>query len=266
MFESRLGSESNQGFEHIDHMVDAGAQGRAVANEIVGAFRAGIEGRTRNGEDFPALFEGEPGRDQRSRAPRRFHDHNTVGEAGNDPVPPWEVPAARLPAHRHFGDDRAAILHDGQQQRLVLGRIDAIMPAGQHRDGSGPQRRLVGARVDAPGEARHHHVPGFSQLSRQALGEGQAGRGRVARSDHGDSGPRQIAAEPRTPMRGGAVSAACRALGKSGSPMPMNWTPRRDARANSLSASALVVTFRDLPVRRARSGKASRAADAPPTG
>jgi hypothetical protein len=129
-------------------MVDRGAQGRTVTDEVVRALGARVERRTRNGEHLASLLEGETRRDQRSRAPGRLDDDDAVGQARNDAVTARKVAAARLPPHRHFGQNRPARLDDLAQERLIVGRIDPVLPAGEHGDGARRQRRRMGTGVD----------------------------------------------------------------------------------------------------------------------
>ena len=185
-------------------MIDRSAKRRAVADEIVGALRARIERRARNGENLPSLFEREARGDQRAGSPRRLHDHDPVGQAGDDAVAAWKIAPAGLPAHGHFRNHRAAILDDREKKRLVLGRIDPVVAAGEHRDGAAGQRRLVGSGIDAAGEAGHDDITRLAELARKSLREREAGSGRVARTHDGDGRARQKSTEPRTPIRGAA--------------------------------------------------------------
>jgi hypothetical protein len=73
----------------------------------------------------------------------------------------------------------------------MLGRIDAVVPAGEHRDRSGRKRRTVRRRVDAAREARDHGEAGLAELARDPLGEFHAGAGGVARTDDGDHRQRE---------------------------------------------------------------------------
>ena len=73
----------------------------------------------------------------------------------------------------------------------MLGRIDAVVPAGEHRDRSGRKRRTVRRRVDAAREARDHGEAGLAELACDALGEFHAGAGGVARTDDGDHRQRE---------------------------------------------------------------------------
>ena len=69
--------------------------------------------------------------------------------------------------------------------------IDVIVAAGEHRDGAGREARAMRGRIDAAREARSDHETGFAELAREALGEFQSGRRRIARADHRDHRPRQ---------------------------------------------------------------------------
>jgi len=56
-------------------------------------------------------------------------------------------------AERHFGN-RSPMFEQRHQQILMLGRIDFVMTAGQHRDGAGQNagamRGLIDGRAPAP--------------------------------------------------------------------------------------------------------------------
>jgi hypothetical protein len=109
--------------ENVENVFGPGAERRAVAQEVIGSFRARIERRTRNGEDFAALIRGEGGRDERARAARRLDNHDSARQPRDDAVAAREIPAPRLPFERHFAD-RRAVLDQALQQTGVIGRID----------------------------------------------------------------------------------------------------------------------------------------------
>ena len=73
----------------------------------------------------------------------------------------------------------------------MLGRIDPVMTAGQHRHraavDAGAMRRLV----DAARQSRGDDESGLTQIARQPPGEFQSGAGGVARADNGDHRPHQ---------------------------------------------------------------------------
>ena len=76
-------------------------------------------------------------------------------------------------------------------ERDMLGRIDMVMTAGEHGDGSGGDARAMRRRVDAAREARHDHKTGFAEFAREPFGEFHAGRRRIARADNGDHRQRE---------------------------------------------------------------------------
>ena len=73
----------------------------------------------------------------------------------------------------------------------MLGRIDAVMTAGQYRHraavDAGAMRRLVDAAREPGGDDE----AGLAEVARQPLGEFEPGAGGIARADDGDHRPRQ---------------------------------------------------------------------------
>ena len=101
--------------------------------QAVAAVAAGIERRARHRENLAALFERHPRRDQRAGAPRRLDHDDAQRQPGDQPVAAGKIARPRLPADRHFGDERAC-RQDRFGEPDMLGRIDAVVAAGQHRD------------------------------------------------------------------------------------------------------------------------------------
>jgi hypothetical protein len=97
---------------------------------------------------------------------------------------------ARLPGERHFRNT-GAVGQNLLQQVAVFGRIDVLMPAGQHRNGSARKTCAVRGGIDPARQARHDAEPGCAQIARERLREFNAGGGRIARADDGDQRPRQ---------------------------------------------------------------------------
>jgi hypothetical protein len=97
---------------------------------------------------------------------------------------------ARLPGDRHFRNG-GAFGEDRLQEIAVLSRIDAVMAAGQHRDGAGRKACAMGGGVDAARQPRYGGEAGRAQVARQALDEFDSGRRGVARADDGDQRPHQ---------------------------------------------------------------------------
>ena len=93
--------------------------------------------------------------------------------------------AARLPGERHLGQRRAGGEHLIEQAR-VLGRIDVVVPAGEHRDRAGRKAGAVGGGIDAAREPRGDDEARFAELAREPLGEFHARRRGIARAHHGD--------------------------------------------------------------------------------
>jgi len=68
----------------------------------------------------------------------------------------------------------------------VLGRIDPVVAAREHRDGAGGEARPVGGGIDAACEPRRDAEARGAELARQSLRHLDAGRRGVAGTDHGD--------------------------------------------------------------------------------
>jgi len=171
--------------QHGDDVGRLGDQRRALLEQSVGAFGARIERGARHGEDFAALLAGQPRGDQRAGAARRLHDHHADRKPRDQPVAARKIARPRLPGERHFRN-RGAFSKDCIQKIGVLGRVDAIMAAGQDRDGAGRETGAVCGGIDTAREPRHRAEPGLTQVARQPLGEFDAGRRSVARADNGD--------------------------------------------------------------------------------
>lgn len=77
----------------------------------------------------------------------------------------------------------------------MLGRIDPVMTAGQHRQCAAGNAGAMRRRVDAAGEARGDDKTGLAEIARQGACEFQTGAGGIARADHGDDRPHQHVAD-----------------------------------------------------------------------
>ena len=142
---------------------------------------------------------------------RRLDHHDADRDARDQPVAAREVAGARHVAERHFRDRGAALRQDVEQQILVLGRIDAVVAAGQHRDGAAGEAGAMRGLVDAARQTRDDDEAGGAEIARELAGEFQPGAGGVARADDRDHRPHQAASrEPRMPSSGGASSIVAR--------------------------------------------------------
>ena len=65
----------------------------------------------------------------------------------------------------------------------MLGRIDDVEAAGEHRDRAGAEARLVSGRVDAARKARDDGEPGRAELGGKHARELDAGGGGLPRAD-----------------------------------------------------------------------------------
>ena len=167
-----------------------GHQGRALLDQTVGALAARIERRAGHRENLAALFGGHPRGDQRAGAARRFDHHDAERQPGDQPVAAGKVAGARLPAERHFRDRGAVASRICAEQVDMLGRIDAVVTAGEHRDGAGRRGWRDAPRRRCRARARRRWRKPASPSSRASwLGEFHAGGRGVARADDGDHRP-----------------------------------------------------------------------------
>ena len=115
---------------------------------------------------------------------------------------------ARGSQQRHFRDG-GAFGEDRLQQIAVLGRIDAVVAAGQHRDGAGRQTRAVRGGVDAAREAGDDAETG-SPRSRASRSANLTPAAEALREPTmATSGRVSTASLPRTASNGGASSIIC---------------------------------------------------------
>ncbi len=169
----RSGSQSGSsravrdGSASLDALDDVGCRGHelgALLDQMVAAFGPRIERRAGDGKDLAVLLERQPRRDQRARALGRLDHHDPERQTRDQPVAARKILRPRLPAHRHFGEQHAAIVEDRAGQRLCSRRDrsgrgrrrgrrrfrwSATPCAPPHRcRGPGPRRRCSRARRD----------------------------------------------------------------------------------------------------------------------
>ena len=117
-----------------EHVFDARAQVRAVAQQVVGSFGARIERRAGRGEDLAPLLGGEAGGDQRAGAARRL-DHDRRRARGRRRCGCGAGSRARAaPMPSGISETIAPFSAIARQQRLGLGRIGPGVAAGEHGD------------------------------------------------------------------------------------------------------------------------------------
>ena len=139
-------------YERVNDILRPGAECGAVAQQIVGTFRARIERRARYGKDLPPFFGGEFRGDERAGPARRFDDDDRPAKTRDNPVAAGKVASPRFPAERHFAD-RCALFEEPLKQGFMFGGIDIPQTAREDRDRPGLDRRLMRPRVDPAREA-----------------------------------------------------------------------------------------------------------------
>jgi hypothetical protein len=133
--------------QRFDYVLRAGAERRAIAQKIVGAFRPRIKRRTRHGKDFPPFLSGEFRGDEGAGPASRLDDDDRPAKARDDPVAARKIAPSRFPAERHFAD-RCALFEQPLKQGFMFGWIDISQTACEDGDRPGLDRRLMCPRVD----------------------------------------------------------------------------------------------------------------------
>jgi hypothetical protein len=146
-------------YERVNDIFRPGAERGAVAQQIVGTFRARIARRARYGKDLPPFLGGEFRGDERAGPARRFDDDDRPAKTRDNPVAAGKVASPRFPAERHFAD-RGALFEEPLKQGFMFGGIDIPQTAGEDRDRPGLDRRLMRPRVDPAREAGDNDMPG----------------------------------------------------------------------------------------------------------
>ena len=139
---------------------------------------------------------GEPGR-RTLRGPAQAHNRAVISDperfAASTMTTPSDSPEiSRLRRGKSrprgsqpigISESAGAGRQDGVEERRMLGRIDAILAARQHRDGPGGEARGMRRRVDAAGEPGGDDKACFAEFARDPLGEFQSRARGVARAD-----------------------------------------------------------------------------------
>ena len=167
------------GAQGVQDVVDAGDGGGALLEQLVraGAHRAEDAARARPCTSRPCSRAKSAVISAPLRSPASTMTVR-VRQARNDAVAPRKVDRVGRHAGRELGDHGAGIgVDDLARQASVLGRVDLVQPVAQDGDGptAGLERRPMGRRVDAFGQAADDGHAGGGQVARQALGDG-AGR------------------------------------------------------------------------------------------
>ena len=254
--------------ERRQHVVDVGADRRALFQEIVGSFGARIERRAR-ARRTPARFCSSANRAVMSDPEPRAASTTIVPSARPETMRLRRGKSRPRGSHSiGISDTTAPIFDHALDQRHGLVRIGLCVSSGQHADRAGLEARDMRALIDPAREPRRHDVAGPAEAARKPLGESEPGGRGVARADDRDRrlSQRLEPAAAGKDRRGANRSAA----GSADSPVrrcATNRTPSFRATSSSRSMSSTrrrPGSARRAPPRRASSGSASSAARAPP--
>lgn len=117
----------------------------------------------------------------------RCLDHHQPKDRTRDKaVAAREILGARLPGERHFRDNGAA-LGDFLAQAGIFRRVRQVETASQDADRAGRQAALMRRRVDAARKAGDDCVAVAAEVGRQHACHLDAGQGRVACPNDGDT-------------------------------------------------------------------------------
>ena len=207
---SRAGSvAAHDRLQHGNNVGRFGNRRRALVDQAVGALGARIERRARHGEDLAALFERQARGDQRAGALRRLDDDDAERQPGDEPVAAGKVARRAAPSRAAFRR-RARPPADRVEQRRMLGRIDVVVAAGEHRDGAGREACAMRRGVDAARQPGDDGKAGLAELARDPLGEFRARAPRRCASRR--SPTIGIASTPRLPRTRDAAAARRRSF------------------------------------------------------
>ena len=146
---------AQDGPQHCDDVLRFGDQRGALLQQAVATLGARIERRAWDREDLAALFEREPGGDERARAARRLDHHDPDREARDQAVRRGK---SRARGSQSSGISRAPHLAPGSRRQAPHARADRCNCARrQRRHGAGFEARPMGGGIDAAREARHDH-------------------------------------------------------------------------------------------------------------
>ena len=191
--------------EHLQHVIDAAHEGRAVAQQHVAAGGAGVERVAGHGHDLAPLIERVARRDHRARPRGGLHHDHGERQAGNDAVAPRKIAGGRAVAEGPLGDG-AALRGDPAAQIGVLGRIDPVEAARVHRDRAAVERRGMCYGVDAARETRDHRETRRREVAPERARHAQREAGGVAGADDGDAGSRHERRAALRPEHRGRVA------------------------------------------------------------
>ena len=113
----------------------------------------GVERNSQHGEHLASLLAGEAGRDERAGSLGGRHDKHADADARDQPVAARKILRPRRMAGCSFADEKAA-LPDRVLEHRVLGRVDHIETAGDHRNGSVVEACGMGGPIEAARQSR----------------------------------------------------------------------------------------------------------------
>ena len=136
----------------------------------------------------------------------RLHDDHDARHRGDETIAAGEVPRVRWRARRMLGPERPR-RRDLARERVVLGRVDDVHSAAEHRERGAAARERAGVRrrVDAPGEPGDDDDAAAGEVLGEAPRDAQAVRGGPARADDRRPGDRGVEGQAPRPEGGGAV-------------------------------------------------------------
>ena len=145
--------------EESRNVLRRGAGDGAHGEEAVCSSRSVARNRSRHAEDVTILLKGEVGGDERAGFLGRFDDDRRATEAGDEPIPQWEVMLEPLRSGPEFADECSARLEDPLRQRQIRSRVDRglVDPRAEDRQ-TGCARAdacLMHDRIDSSGESGH---------------------------------------------------------------------------------------------------------------
>ena len=107
---------------------------------------------------------------KRATAAGGFYNHNSIGQATNQPVALQKVAWVRLGAFGVFADDRPTLVNNPLTKRPVGYRVESVQAAAKHRNGCAAaiQAGPVGGGIDTQRQATHNDHASLGKLPGKA--------------------------------------------------------------------------------------------------
>ena len=139
---------------------------------MVAACTQGAGNITWHRKDIPALCQGMHSGIKRATAAGGFYNHNSIGQATNQPVALQKVAWVWLGAFGVFADDRPTLVNNPLAKRPVSHGVEPVQAVAKHRNSCATaiQAGPVGGGIDTQRQATHNDHASLGKLPGKAAG------------------------------------------------------------------------------------------------